>query len=92
VKLEDLKVYKHPAGFQHKELFENGYGISVIPELDVGEEPLYEVAIYEHTQGKHAHLCYTTAITNDVIRYATVNAVDALIDRIRNLPARTVSI
>jgi len=88
MKLEDLKVFKHPAGFQHKELFENGYGISVIPELDSGEDPLYEVAVYEHMQGRKAHLCYTTAITNDVIRYCDVNAVDTLIERIRNLPAR----
>ena len=88
MKLEDLKVYKHRAGFQHKELFENGYGISVIPELDVGEDPLYEVAVLTHREGKHAHLTYETEITNDVIRFCTVDAVDTLIERIRNLPQR----
>jgi len=88
MKLNDLKIFKHPAGFQHKELFDNGYGISVIPENVASEEPLYEVAVYEHTQGRKAHLCYTTAITNDVIRYCDANAVDALIERIRNLPPK----
>jgi len=86
MKLEDLTIFKHPAGFQHRELFENGYGISVIPELDVGEDPLYEVAVLTHNEGKRAHLTYETEITNDVIRYCTVDAVDSLIERIRNLP------
>ena len=86
MKLEDLKIFKHPAGFQHRELFENGYGISVIPELNVGEDPLYEVAVLTHNEGKRAHLTYETEITNDVIRYCTVDAVDTLIQRIRSLP------
>jgi len=73
-------------GFQHKELFDNNYGISVIPELD-GET--YEVAVIRHQEKKHARLCFTTEITNDVIRYATVNAVDARNERIRNLPRPT---
>lgn len=88
MKLEDLSVTKHPAGFQHRELFDNGYGISVIPELNLGEDPLYEVAVLQHCEGKRAHLTYETAITNDVIRYCTVDAVDALIERIRNLPPK----
>lgn len=87
MKLEDLKIFKHPAGFQHRELFENGYGISVIPELDGGEDPLYEVAVLTHNEGRRAHLTYETEITNDVVRYCTVDAVDTLIERIRNLPA-----
>ena len=86
MKLEDLKIFKHPAGFQHRELFENGYGISVIPELNVGEDPLYEVAVLTHNEGKRAHLTYETEITNDVIRYCTVDAVDSLIERVRSLP------
>lgn len=88
MKLEDLKLFPHPAGFQHKELFGNGYGISVIPEPD-GEH--YEVAVLEHQKGHKAHLTYNTVITDDVLRWCTVNAVDALIERIRNLPARAVA-
>jgi hypothetical protein len=87
MKLDDLKIFKHPAGFQHQELFENGYGISVIPEYEIGEDALYEVAVLSHNEGKHAHLTYETEITNDVIRFCTVDAVDTLIERIRNLPS-----
>jgi hypothetical protein len=83
MKLADLQVSQHRSGFQHKELFENSYGISVIPESDGVH---YEVAVLQHSQGRHAHLCYDSGITNDVIRYATVDDVDRLIMRIRNLP------
>lgn len=85
MKLEDLKLFPHPAGFQHKELFENGYGISVVPEPD-GEH--YEIAILEHKNGLKAHLSYKTEITDDVIRWCTVNVVDTIIERVRNLPPR----
>jgi hypothetical protein len=71
----------------HEDLFDNGYGISVIPEED-GEH--YEVAVLEHAKGHKAHLTYDTVITDDVLRYCTVNAVDTLIERIRNLPPRTI--
>jgi hypothetical protein len=89
MKLDDLQLFPHPAGFQHKELFDNGYGVSIIPELD-GEH--YEVAVLEHSKGHKAHLTYDTVITDDVIRYCDVNAVDTLIDRIRNLPPREVAV
>jgi hypothetical protein len=86
VKLSDLRLFPHRNGFQHKELFDNNYGISVIPE----ENGLtYEVAVLQHSQGRHTHLTYDTEITNDVIRYATVDDVDRLILQIRNLPAAT---
>jgi hypothetical protein len=81
--LADLQLFPHPAGFQHRELFDNGYGVSVIPESD-GET--YELAVLQHQEKRHAHLCYTSEITNDVIRFCTVGAVDELIERIRNLP------
>jgi hypothetical protein len=87
MRLADLKVIPHPRGFMHRELFDNGYGVSVIPEED-GEH--YEVAVLEHSKGHKAHLTYDTVITDDVLRYCTVNAVDTLIERIRNLPSRTV--
>ena len=89
MKLDDLTFYKHPAGFQAKALFDNGYGVSIIPESDGVH---YELAILEHSQGHKAHLTYETEITDDVIRYATVDAVDTLIDRIRNLPPREVAV
>ena len=85
MKLSELQVRPHPRGFMHQELFSNSYGISVIPEEDGVH---YEVAVLEHVEGRKAHLTYDTVITNDVIRYATVDAVDTLIELIRNLPTR----
>jgi hypothetical protein len=89
MKLTDLKARPHPRGFMHQELFDNGYGVSIIPETDGVH---YEVAVLEHAKGHRAHLTYDTVITDDVIRYCDVNAVDTLIDRIRNLPPRQVAI
>lgn len=89
MKLEDLNVHPHFRGFRHEALFDNGYGVSVIPEED-GEH--YELAVLEHSKGHKAHLTYDTVITDDVIRYCTVNAIDTLIERIRNLPSRTMAV
>ena len=66
-----------------KQLFENGYGISVLTESD-GET--YEIAVLSHKDRKYVLLCYTTAITNDVIRYATEAETMSVIERVRSLP------
>lgn len=87
--IKDLELYPHRAGFQHKKLFENGYGVSVIPEAD-GET--YEVAVFQHYNGRHVHVCFSTDITDDVIRYCTVDTVDSLIERIFNLPPHNIEI
>jgi hypothetical protein len=89
MQIEDLDFYPHPAGFQARTLFDNGYGVSIIPERDLSH---YELAVIEHMEGAKAHLCYTTEITQDVVRYATRDEVEVLVDRIRNLPPRTVSV
>ena len=70
-----------------KQLFENGYGISVVSENNLGDEPLYEVAVLTHKDGKFVRLTYDSGITQDVIRYCTVLAVESLIDLVRQLPA-----
>ena len=82
MKLEELCLYPHPAGFQHRELFPNSYGVSVIPEAD---GVTYELAVLTHTEGKKEHLCYTTEVTNDVVRYCTREAVWALRERVMGL-------
>ena len=66
-----------------KQLFENGYGVSLIQESD-GET--FEIAVLSHKDSKYVRLTYDTPVTNDVIRYATVDDVDRLILQIRNLP------
>ncbi len=68
-----------------KQLFENGYGVSIIPEAD-GET--YEIAVLLHTKGKYVRLTYDTPVTNDVIRYASKNQTEEVIERVRQLPAK----
>ena len=89
MKLEELNVHPHFRGFRHEALFPNGYGVSIIPEED-GEH--YELAVLEHSKGHKAHLTYDTVVTDDVLRYCTVNAVDTLIERVRALPPRGVAV
>ena len=89
MKLEELNVHPHFRGFRHEALFPNGYGVSVVPEED-GEH--YELAVLEHSKGHKAHLTYDTVVTDDVLRYCTVDAVDTLIDRVRALPTREVAV
>jgi hypothetical protein len=86
IMLEDFDFRKHPAGFQAVSLFDNGFGVSVIPESD-GEH--YEVAILEHENGNHSHLCYTSGLTDDVLRFLSVGDVHNLIFRVRNLKEGT---
>ena len=69
-----------------KQLFDNGYGISVIPERLNGKE-LYEVAVLTHTNGRHARVTCDTDIADDVVRFCSVNDVVTLIERVRQLPA-----
>ena len=84
MKLTEMQKVPHFRGFAYRELFDNGYGISVIPEEDGAS---YEVAVLEHTDGKRARLTYETPITNDVIRFCYANMVDSFSEEIRSLPA-----
>ena len=45
MKLSDLNVHPHFRGFRHEALFDNGFGVSVIPEADGVH---YEVAVMKH--------------------------------------------
>jgi hypothetical protein len=82
MQLADFDFRPHRAGFQAVGLFENGFGCSVIPESD---NIHYEVAILEHKNGKHSHVCYCSGITDDVLRYLSVDDVHDIIARVRNL-------
>ena len=83
MKLSEMQKVPHFRGFAYRELFDNGYGISVIPEEDGAS---YEVAVLEHCEGKRAQLCYTTKVTNDVIRFCYASMVDSFSEEIRSLP------
>jgi len=68
--LSELTFHKHPAGFQAVAKFLNGYGFSIIPESD-GEH--YEVAVLFN-----GAITYDSGLTNDVLRYVTVDSIDDL--------------
>jgi len=78
----DLDFVPHPSGFQGRKLFDNNFGISVIPE---GDKVTYEVAILAHKEGKRPQLCYDSGLTTDVFRFLTVDEVRDLISKVQKL-------
>jgi hypothetical protein len=86
MQLADFDFRPHRSGFQAVGLFENNFGCSVIPEAD---GVTYEVAILEHENGFRSHLCYTSGITNDTLRYLTADSVHDVIAVTRNLKEGT---
>lgn len=78
IELQGFEFRKHPtAGFQATANYDNGFGISVIPECD-GES--YELAVT-----RKGNVCYDSGLNSDVFRYLTVDEVHAVIMRVRNL-------
>ena len=76
--INDLTFRTHPiSGWQAIAEFENGFGISILPESD---NKTYEVAIL-----RNGHLTYDTNITKDVLRYQTRDEVHHIALRARNL-------
>jgi len=81
---ELVKVTLPEKGYQIRELFTNGYGLSIIPE-SYGDT--FEVAVLVHIDGLHQHITYESGITQDVIRFCTPEVVQSLADRIQQLPS-----
>jgi hypothetical protein len=75
--IHEFDFRPHFQGFQATATFENGFGVSVVPEVD---QKHYEVAVLR--DGK---LCYDSGLTSDVLRYLTVDEVHAVIFKARNL-------
>jgi hypothetical protein len=75
-----LMFSPHYPGTRAHVTFPNGYGLSIVPEYD-GEH--FEVAVLFN--GK---LCYDSGITEDVLRYVTVDSVNDLAAVAANLPTR----
>ena len=86
MQLQDFDFRKHLAGFQAVGLFENNFGVSVIPERD---NVSYEVAVLRHKEGKHSHVDYNSGLTEDVFRHLSVDEVHSVIARVRNLKPGT---
>ena len=60
---------------RHKEFYSNGYGISIIPDLDNSE--LFEVAVLKGNEDNY-NLCFETHITDDVIKGLTADEVEMI--------------
>lgn len=86
IMLEDFDFRPHPVGFQATANYDNGFGVSVIPESDCVH---YELAIMRHDGKARSHICYDSGLTEDVFRYLTVDDVHAVIMRVRNLKEGT---
>ena len=73
----DFEFRPHFQGFQAVAKFDNGFGVSVIPEVD---QKHYEVAVLR--DGK---LCYDSGLTEDTERFLTVSDVHNFVHRVRSL-------
>lgn len=67
---------------RHKEFYPNGYGISIIPDLDNSE--LFEVVVLKGDED-NCDLCYDTHITDDVIRGLTADEVEMIKQEVKSL-------
>ena len=83
--IEDLEFRPHKAGFQAVAYFENGWGVSVLPEADLVS---YEVAILRHENGNHSHVSYESGLTDDVFRYLSRDEVHDIVTQTQNLSPR----
>jgi hypothetical protein len=73
----DFEFRPHFQGFQAVAKFDNGFGVSVIPELD---QKHYEVAVLR--DGK---LSYNSGLTTDVFRHQTVSNVHDIVRQVKEL-------
>lgn len=67
---------------QKKEFYPNGYGISIIP--DVNNLKLFEVAVLKGDED-NCDLCYDTHITDDIIKGLTADEVEMIKIEIKRL-------
>jgi hypothetical protein len=82
IDLKEFDFRSHPAGFQAVAHFENGWGVSILPEANMVS---YEVAILRHDNGNFSHVSYESGITEDVLRYLTRDQVHDVVSQARNL-------
>ena len=85
LKIQDFEFVEHRSGFQARKLFDNNYGMSIIPESD---GLTYEVAILRHKDGKRPQICYDSGLTTDVFRYLGAEEVRTLVKQAQELPNR----
>lgn len=82
----DLIGYFKTGKYDHKFIFENGYGASVMkhPGSYGYKNDLFELAVL-HKDSREWNLCYETYITDDVRRFLTNEEVLKLLNEIKEL-------
>jgi hypothetical protein len=90
MKFSDLNFQPHcnypDTGVQAKHFFGNGYGVSVVqfPGSYGYSTGLYEVAILKGV-AEDWNICYSTAITDDVLGHQSEEEVEVLLYEVENL-------
>ena len=74
---------------QHIEFYSNGYGISIVP--DVNNSTLYQVAVLVGTEEEY-DVCLDTPITDDVIEGLTMLQAHEIAKQISELEANFTGI
>lgn len=59
------KRIEYSASNRYREFYVNGYGVSIVPDID--NSTLFEVAVLIGSETDY-DICYETAITDDVIK------------------------
>ena len=73
-----LIFWQHPKGWNAIAVFANNYGISILPESD-GKS--YEVAVL-----RNGKICSNSGLTEDVLRYISLDSVRDVAAVAANLP------
>lgn len=63
------KRIEYSASNRYREFYANGYGVSIVPDID--NSTLFEVAVLIGSETDY-DICYETAITDDVIKGLTL--------------------
>lgn len=77
-------------GLQRVYQFPNGYGASVITGGYGDIDNPYELAVLKF-EGKGYLITYDTPITDDVIGYLNMDALNVLLEQIKELPSERAS-
>lgn len=67
---------------RYREFYPNGYGVSIIPDID--NSSFYEVAVLKGIEEKY-DICYETPITDDVIKGLTLSQAHEIAKQVSEL-------
>lgn len=67
---------------RYREFYPNGYGVSIIPDID--NSSFYEVAVLKGTEEEY-DICYETPITDDVIKGLTLSQAHEIAKQVSEL-------